>query len=410
MFFFKKKKEESDAPNQESMEDDLTTPQAAPVAAAKPGEASFAADVAKLKAEVEAFSDVRKATNERLSRLSEQVGELRAMIADRDRTINQIELKATKASDLVEAVHPDQQMVEIKKEDAKIEALKASIEGNELLLKRVLDELKTMRSQVSAFRGVEELVKMNNDVKGEIIDIKKVEANIEKHADKVETIFGEVQKRFIDIGKIDDSIAANAKQIADLAKNLDAVKIKAESAAPKKSVDELQAKFSEIKVQLNDVITVLNRRFSELESNNRKELEQFEGVLERKFNVTKQSLNEAVSTLKSINPEDVVKKTPLVSPQINQPNNSYPEAKPPENEASAQDSTALPEVSGVAGEESNLDLKPASKHSSKLVQREKKEFKKKHAPLKNSKKSADEEIREAAKYVEALKRKSGKSR
>jgi predicted nucleic acid-binding Zn-ribbon protein len=127
MFFFRKKKEESDAPNQDSMEDDLTVPQAAPQAAApRPaGDASFAADVAKLKASVEAFSDVRKATNERLSRLSEQVGELRAMIADRDRTINQIELKATKASDLVEAVHPDQQMLEIRKGDAKIDALKA---------------------------------------------------------------------------------------------------------------------------------------------------------------------------------------------------------------------------------------------------------------------------------------------
>jgi chromosome segregation ATPase len=89
----------------------------------------------------------------------------------------------------------------------------------------VLDELKTMRSQVSAFRGVEEIVKLNNEIKGEIIDIKKVEAKIERHADKVETIFAEVQKRFIDIGKIDDSIAANSKQISELSKNLESARV-----------------------------------------------------------------------------------------------------------------------------------------------------------------------------------------
>ncbi|PIU29961.1 hypothetical protein COT07_03230 [Candidatus Woesearchaeota archaeon CG07_land_8_20_14_0_80_44_23] len=393
MFPFRRKKnDDEDMPNQDSLNEDLTAPTAAKqTAAIKPGQESFAADVAKLKAEVEAFSDVRKATNEKFTRLSEQIGELRAMIADRDRMMNQLELKATKAADLVEAVHPEQQMVEIRKEDAKVEALKANIEGNELLMKKVLDELKTMRTQIASFRGVEEIVKMNNEVKSEIVEIKKVEVNIEKHSDKVETIFAEVQKRFIDIGKIDDSIAANSKQITDLSKNLDYARVKAESAAPKKSVDELQAKFNELKGQLNDVITVLNRRFTELENNNKRAFEAFENILERKFNLSKQSLNDAVSALQSINPDDIVKK-PADNPQTASPaNNAQPQQNPQPQSASQP---ALPVQKAEKAKPGAA--KAAAKRSAP------------GKPSPKKAKSPEEEIREAAKYVEQLKKRKKK--
>jgi len=53
----------------------------------------IATEVDRIKASVEAFGEVRKSFTERFNRTSEQIGELRAMILDRDRTIQQIELK-----------------------------------------------------------------------------------------------------------------------------------------------------------------------------------------------------------------------------------------------------------------------------------------------------------------------------
>jgi|GEM_PF-921826 len=309
MFSFKKKRKEENGSNvgdedELSENADLTAPQQKQQPAAS--EISVAADLNRIKAEIEAFSDVRKATNERITRINEQIGEIRAMIADRDKLTNQIELKVTKAADLVEAVHPDQQMFEIKKEDAKIDALKANIESNEILMKRVLDELKDLRNQIAAFRGIEETMKMNQEVKQEIVNIKKVESNIERHADKVETIFSEVQKRFVELERIDDALKANERANQENMKSIDAVKVKADSAAQKKNVDELQSKFSQLKKEIADVIAVLNRKFTELERHNQKQIELFEQVLEKKFNFTRETIEEAVSALKSVNPADFV--------------------------------------------------------------------------------------------------------
>jgi hypothetical protein len=149
-------------------------------------------------------------------------------------------------------------------------------------MKRVLDEIKILRNKVSAFKGVDEIIQLTQDVKSELIEIKRVEANIEKHSNKAETIFAEVQKRFIDVDKIEDSIRANAKQISDIGKTVDSTKIKAEGAAPKKTTDELISKFNTLKTQLSDVIIVLNRRFTEIEANNRREISDFEDLVRKK--------------------------------------------------------------------------------------------------------------------------------
>ena len=131
---------------------------------------------------------IRQSFNERLSNLGEQIGELRAMILDRDRNIQEIELKAVKASDMVESVQPDKLMIEIQKIDAKFEALRANLEGNESILERVMDELKEARKKMEFFRGIEEIVKLSEEVKKELIEIKQVEASINIKTDKVDNV------------------------------------------------------------------------------------------------------------------------------------------------------------------------------------------------------------------------------
>ncbi|MEM3370848.1 MAG: hypothetical protein QXW00_03880 [Candidatus Woesearchaeota archaeon] len=371
MFNLFKRKNSEEVPNQQSANEDLTAPAQTQQTATTQGQENLAAELMKIKAEVEAFSDVRKATNEKLTRLSEQIGELRAMIADRDKVMNQIEVKATKAADLVATVKPEEQMVEIKRQDAKLEAFKASLESNELLMKRVLDELKEMRTKIASFRGIEELINLNNEVKSEIIEIKKVEANIQKHADKVETIFAEVQKRFVDFTKIDDRIASNTKQIAELSKNLDGVKATASAAATKKSVDELTSKFLEMKDQLSELVSTINKRLSLVEKNNSAAFEAFEKAIMHKFKLSKEEVavfkeqvqqnQQAQPTQQISQPQDVSQKSntqeqnlqtseapealpqPQASQQVQQP-----QSEPNEQDSKKPDSSIQKEIREAA--------------------------------------------------------------
>ena len=199
-------------------------------------------EIDRLKASVESFGEVRKSLSERMSRTSEQIGELRAMILERDRTIQEIELKAVKASDLVETVQPEKLMVELQKEDAKFEALKANLEGNEAIMDRVMEELRELRRKMDFFKGVEEIVKLSEEVKKELVEIKKVQATIHIDTDKVETIYAELRKKYQDVELFNDNLQEFKVAQQQNTKDLENIKMKMSGLADKSEVEKLTTK------------------------------------------------------------------------------------------------------------------------------------------------------------------------
>ena len=195
--------------------------------------------IEKLNASVEAFAEVRKSFGERFNRVSEQIGELRAMILDRDKSIQNIELKAIKASDLVETVQPEKIMTDVQKQEAKIEALKANLEGNESIMGRVMDELKEVKKKVEFFRGVEEIVKLSEETKSELIEIKKNKSKIAINTDKVETIYAEIRKKFQQIELFNSQLQELKAQGEQNQKDVQNIKDKIIDLATKNELEKL---------------------------------------------------------------------------------------------------------------------------------------------------------------------------
>jgi hypothetical protein len=166
-------------------------------------------EIERIKASVEGFNEMRKTFTDRFSGISEQIGELRNMIFERDKTIQEIELKSIKAYDLVDSVHPEKIMSEVQKQDAKSEALKANLEGNEAIMDRIMEELKEAKKKIEFFRGIEEIIKLSEEVKSELIEIKKIESRIALNTDKVDTIYAEMRKKFQDI----DTFSSELREI-----------------------------------------------------------------------------------------------------------------------------------------------------------------------------------------------------
>ncbi len=210
-------------------------------------------EIDRLKASVESFGEVRKGFSERITNINEQIGELRAMIMDRDRTIQELELKAVKAADLVESVQPEKLMIEMQKEDAKFEALKANLEGNEAIMNRIMDELRDMRKKLDFFRGVDEVVKLSQEVRKELIEIKKVEALIHIDTDKVETIYSELRKKFQEIDLFSDNLRELKVNLDQNAKDIDFVKTKILNLAEKNELEKLGQKVQRYIDALNEI-------------------------------------------------------------------------------------------------------------------------------------------------------------
>jgi predicted nucleic acid-binding Zn-ribbon protein len=88
------------------------------------------------------------------------------------------------------------------------------------------------------------VLKLNEEVKQELAEIKKMEAVIERHADKVETIFVEVEKKFASFDKFDSitkDVQAGLKRIEG---DLDKMRVKMDTKEDKKEFVSLMDKFN----------------------------------------------------------------------------------------------------------------------------------------------------------------------
>jgi methyl-accepting chemotaxis protein len=261
MGLFKKKKE-GDLENSEEANAEAAAPAApkTPPATPSPSGGGSSAEVMKLsteiekiKASVEAFAEVRKSFTERFTRTSEQIGELRSMILERDRTIQQLELKAVKAADLVESIKPDKFMVEIQRQNVKVEALKANLEGSEAIVDRVMEELKEMRRKIDFFRGVEEVVKLSEEVKKELIGVKKIEGTINIQTDKVQTIYAEMRKKLQNLDNFNSILQESRVSIEQNTKDVEYLKTKIRGFAEKAELDKIIARIKEYSSSLKEL-------------------------------------------------------------------------------------------------------------------------------------------------------------
>jgi len=179
-------------------------------------EARMQAEIERLKAISESYKDLGKVRDERLNRVNEEIGELRSMIFDAEKKMSDLEKKALAAVEMVGQVQPEKLMIEVKKQDAKAEAIKNKLEGFHELMSKVMDELKEIRRKTEAFRGVEQIMQLSQEVRHDLEASKIMESKIKKHADKVESIFIKSQKDFDEL-KTFKQVAIDLKTTFDSA-------------------------------------------------------------------------------------------------------------------------------------------------------------------------------------------------
>ena len=234
------------------------------------GDSKLAVEVTKLKAQIEGLNEQRKATNERFSHISEEIGELRGMIVETNKGVSRIEAASTKAIDLVQSVKPEELMIEVRKMDSKIEALKANLESNESLMQDSMKEIKEIRRKMDFYKGAEQIAKLNEEVKKELIDIKKSESIIERHSNKVESIFIDVEKKYTDLDKFTDTAKELQRSFEKLQGDLDKLRVKAEDAVEKKEFVKMISKFNDFEKHTTSIIGLMEEKTrSNTESINR---------------------------------------------------------------------------------------------------------------------------------------------
>lgn len=264
-------------------------------------------ELTKINAQLASSSELRKANSERFSRISEQLGELRGMIVDTNKAMSKVEVAASKSVDLVESVHPEKLMIDVRKQDGKIEALRANIESNDAIMRDIMLEMKKMREQMNFYKGTEQVIKLNDEVKQELANIKKMEAVVERHADKVETIFIEVQKSFTSFEKFNDMVKGLDEGFKKITTDFEKVKAQVLMKEDKKEFVDLLDKFNDFEKHTTNLLTLLDTRYKTVKTE-----------LQGEF---KRMRNQLIMDIKKVKPEaispeaeqNIVKEEPMES-------------------------------------------------------------------------------------------------
>ena len=203
------------------------------------------AEIEKMKGHMEYVKEVQKTSDERFTRINEEVGELRSMILEREKQGKTMEAEVTKAIDIVREVQPEKFYESLKKKDAKIEALIAKVESNETFYDGLSKEVGTMRNQMSVFRGLESVMKLNKEMETTYINTKKIQGIIEHHSDKVENLFMTIQKKFTKLQKFIDNVSEIEESVKGIVKDINNLSVKMSETVNKSVIDDLEQKMND---------------------------------------------------------------------------------------------------------------------------------------------------------------------
>jgi hypothetical protein len=261
-------------------------------------------ELAKITGKLDSLSEMRKASTERFSLINEQIGELRGMITDLNQQFSKVEVGATKAIEKVDSVQPETFMTELRKNEGKIDALKANLESNESLMQDLMKEIKEMRHKMDLYKGTEQIINLHEEVKNELANTKKTEALMERHANRVETIFLDLEKKFSDFDKFDSIVKDLARQFIKIQADFDKMRVKTDTKADKKEFVDLVNKFNDFEKHTGNIIKLLDERSKHVKDDIKLTFENIKEQLGEKFGVKVEYKETKEKELKDVDKKD----------------------------------------------------------------------------------------------------------
>ncbi|OYT42504.1 MAG: hypothetical protein B6U86_00145 [Candidatus Altiarchaeales archaeon ex4484_43] len=227
-------------------------------------------EIQKLWAQVKTLREMMRMNDERFQRLSEGIGDVRQRSLALERNLSSLEMETRKAIDLVNAVQPQKLMGEVKKEDIKVMKLESRQESFKKFLDTLKEEVKGIKSSISAFRGTEAVIKLNNEVRRDLKNMKRIQAVVSRDSEKVEDIFVQVQKRYSRFLELSDEFKSLEKRFDEVMKKANHFMIESRDFVKKEDIesrlrsivklkDEFRKRREEFDREMNEIKSVIPR-------------------------------------------------------------------------------------------------------------------------------------------------------
>jgi len=179
----------------------------------------------KINSKVEAINEFLKGFNERFSLINQQIGEVRSMAISNEKNLSKSEMEAQRAVDIVNEVRPDKIRLDYQRVEAKVNTFSEKLDSNKQYMDSIMSELKELKRKAKIFEGTDALLKLNEDVKKDLIELQKMASRVRANTDKSEEIFIEFRKAAAENQKNNEAINNLNNIYSDIKKDVEKIKI-----------------------------------------------------------------------------------------------------------------------------------------------------------------------------------------
>ncbi len=212
-------------------------------------------EIEKINAKIEEMKLREEQVNERLSRINETIGELRAMNLTNEKKIVDSTKESDKVVDMFKEIKPNELRIEYQKIDMRLQKLEERIEANKQMVESVLKDFGNLRKESETFLGTDGLVKLNEDVKNDLVEIQKISEKTRMHADKTKEIFLNIKSNFEESQKISDVVNNLNESFSAVREEIEGLKINHEDIVKRSDYSQFKKTFGN-KISVLDSFSV----------------------------------------------------------------------------------------------------------------------------------------------------------
>lgn len=259
----------------------------------------------KIDGKLEILDRSRNDVNDRLTQTAEEIGELRTMMMERERTFDKVKSQFDLVKESVNDIRPERLSKKFEKTEQNILENKAKIETLETLIKTLAEENRRFRRLMEKIKSFENLVDISYEMERKLTRINEIKNYADVVVSKVENIFSELNEKVSQLESQREKIEKLDELTIEITKMLDEVSIKMTKFVTekdlkdfKKSLEEDLAKLPIANTQtvqvtgdqwVKDSITELTNKMTKLKSVVQSQNEVLNNLIDRLENPTKQT-------------------------------------------------------------------------------------------------------------------------
>ncbi|MBL7170060.1 MAG: hypothetical protein ISS48_03500 [Candidatus Aenigmarchaeota archaeon] len=221
--------------------------------------------VEKLGQQVEFIKELKTGTDERIDKLSGELGELRSMFLEREKETKDALMEFEKIKSIMEDLEPNKIILKFQKIEKESLSRDAKLEKNEAHIGDIRKKAEKVQRLLDKIGNFENIIKIHNLMNDKLSKMNEKEKKVEVLSAKSENTYFEMEKRLNKIKNSLDNIERLEEITKDILKEIDLLKLKAESFVDEEDFDKA---FSDFKSMIEEKAEEnTNKILKELDNN-----------------------------------------------------------------------------------------------------------------------------------------------